>query len=101
MITADMLRAGLGRPVALTLIGLGFLGSFITVAIGFLGLAFSLLAGLVAHRIAAGLLGAIVDRKALIRIDEKRSLFTPNLIPTLLAIRLIFARGTAPAAAPN
>ena len=72
-----------------------------TVAFGFLGFAFSLWAGLVALLIAAGFVGTIAGRHVLMRVDEKRFRLTLNLILGLLALRLIYAGGTALAAGPN
>lgn len=66
-----------------------------TITFGFLGFAFSVWAGLVALLIASGFLGTVVGRKVLMRVDEKRFRFTLNLILTLLALRLIYAGGTA------
>ncbi|MCG6884724.1 MAG: sulfite exporter TauE/SafE family protein [Silicimonas sp.] len=69
-----------------------------TIAFGFLGFAFSIWAGFVALLIASGLLGTIVGRRMLIRGDDKRFRFTLNLILALLALRLVYAGGSALAA---
>lgn len=69
-----------------------------TITFGFLGFAFSLWAGFVVLLVASGLLGTIVGRRVLLRADERRFRFTLNLILTLLALRLIYAGGSALAA---
>jgi len=72
-----------------------------TLTFGFLGFAFSIWAGFVVLLMMSGLLGTIVGRRVLMRIDEKRFRFMLNLVLTLLAIRLVYAGGMALAAGAN
>lgn len=65
-----------------------------TVAFGILGFAFSLWAGLIVLLIAAGVLGTLVGRVMLSRIDDRRFRIVLNVILTLLALRLIYAGTT-------
>ena len=62
-----------------------------TIAFGFLGFAFSAWAGLIALLIAFGVLGTLVGRLLLARIDERRFKFALNAILAVLALRLIYA----------
>ena len=66
-----------------------------TIAFGLLGFAFSAWAGLIALLIAFGFLGTIAGRLVLARIDERRFKFALNAILTVLALRLIYAGGSA------
>lgn len=65
-----------------------------TAAFGFLGFAFSAWAGLIILLIVFGLLGTLVGRLVLARIDEARFRFLLNAILTVLALRLIYAGAT-------
>ena len=62
-----------------------------TIAFGLLGFAFAAWAGLIAMLIGFGVLGTLVGRLALARIDEKRFKFVLNAVLTILALRLIYA----------
>lgn len=62
-----------------------------TIAFGLLGFAFTMWAGLIAMLIAFGVLGTLVGRLALARIDEKRFVFALNAVLTILALRLVYA----------
>ncbi|MDC1440696.1 TSUP family transporter, partial [Planktomarina temperata] len=62
-----------------------------TIAFGLLGFAFAAWAGLIAMLIGFGMLGTLVGRLALARIDEKRFKFALNAVLTILALRLIYA----------
>ena len=65
-----------------------------TIVFGFLGFAFSAWAGLIASLIAFGVLGTLVGRLLLARIDERRFKFALNAILAVLALRLIYAGGS-------
>ena len=65
-----------------------------TIVFGFLGFAFSAWAGLIALLIAFGVLGTLVGRLLLARIDERRFKFALNAILAVLALRLIYAGGS-------
>jgi uncharacterized membrane protein YfcA len=65
-----------------------------TVAFGFLGFAFSTWAGLIGLLIVFGLLGTLVGRLLLARIDERRFKLALNAILAVLAARLIYSGGT-------
>ena len=62
-----------------------------TVAFGFLGFAFGQWMPLIAAMIASGVLGTVVGKQVLARIDEKRFKFALNAILIVLALRLIWA----------
>jgi len=62
-----------------------------TIAFALLGFAFAAWAGLIAMLIGFGVLGTLVGRLALARIDEKRFKFVLNAVLTILALRLIYA----------
>ncbi len=62
-----------------------------TLAFGALGFAFSLWAGLIVMLVVAGVMGTVVGRMVLTRLDEKQFRFVLNAILTILALRLIYS----------